>query len=229
MKNNQRFVLIGLGTFGREIARTLYAHDADIIVMDHDSKVVNQMKSDGFKYAVSIDNLDPSTQARFIKPEDVVIISMGDAFEANILTIEILKEIGVRTIYSRATSDIQYRILQKMELSEILYPERQEGKRFALKLLNRDIHFINEFAPDLYLIEVQIPEKYAGKTIMDLKIRSTYNVNIIGLKQARTESGEAQDQAVHYVGFERTLLHEGHTLLVIGTEADLEEFVNSLK
>ncbi len=30
MDNNQRFVLIGLGAFGREIAKTLYENDADI-------------------------------------------------------------------------------------------------------------------------------------------------------------------------------------------------------
>ena len=98
MENNQRFVLIGLGAFGREIARTLQEHDADIIVMDQDLSDVNQMKFEGFKYTVHIDNLDPSTLAKFIKPQDIVILSMGDAFEANILTIELLKEIGVKSI-----------------------------------------------------------------------------------------------------------------------------------
>ena len=115
MENNQRFVLIGLGAFGREIARTLHEHDADLIVMDRDPAAVNLMKSEGFKYTVRIDNLDPAALAKFIKPQDIVILSMGDAFEANILTIEILKELGVKSIYCRATRDIQYKILEKME------------------------------------------------------------------------------------------------------------------
>jgi len=68
MAENQRFVLIGLGAFGREIARTMHEHNADIIVMDRDPSVVNQMKAEGFKYAVQIDNLDPSSLARFVKP-----------------------------------------------------------------------------------------------------------------------------------------------------------------
>ncbi len=180
MENNQRFVLIGLGAFGREIARTLQEHDADIIVMDQDLSDVNQMKFEGFKYTVHIDNLDPSTLAKFIKPQDIVILSMGDAFEANILTIELLKEIGVKSIYSRATKDIQHKVLEKMDITEILFPEKQEGRRFALKLLNRDIHFIDEFAPEIYLIEVPITERLIRKTIVDLEIRSKYNINIIG-------------------------------------------------
>ncbi len=225
MDNNQRFVLIGMGAFGREIARTLYEHKADVIVMDQDSNVVSQMKSEGFKYTVNINNLDPSTLAKFIKPQDIVILSMGDAFEANILTIEMLKEMGVKTIYSRATKDIQHRILEKMEITEILFPEKQEGRRFALKLLNRDIHFIDEFASDIYLIEVPITDKLIGKTIVELEIRSKYNVNIIGLKSSMQESEFLDTHTMDYVGFEKTVLKKEHSLLVIGKEDYLEELI----
>jgi trk system potassium uptake protein TrkA len=58
------------------------------------------------------------------------------------LSIELLKGIGVRTIYARTTKDIRNRILEKMEITDILFPEKHEGKRFALKLLNRNFHFI---------------------------------------------------------------------------------------
>ncbi len=225
MDNNQRFVLIGMGAFGREIARTLYEHKADVIVMDQDSNVVSQMKSEGFKYTVNINNLDPSTLAKFIKPQDIVILSMGDAFEANILTIEMLKEMGVKTIYSRATKDIQHRILEKMEITEILFPEKQEGRRFALKLLNKDIHFIDEFASDIYLIEVPITDKLIGKTIVELEIRSKYNVNIIGLKSSMQESEFLDTHTMDYVGFEKTVLKKEHSLLVIGKEDYLEELI----
>jgi trk system potassium uptake protein TrkA len=225
MENSQRFVLIGLGAFGREIARTLNENNADIIIMDHDPVIVNNMKSEGFKYAVHIDNLDPSALAKFIKSDDVVILSRGDDFEANILTIEMLKDLGVKSIYSRATRDIQYKVLEKMDITEILFPEKQGGRRFALKLLNRDIHFIDEFAPDIYLIEVRITPELAGKRIVELGIRSKYNVNIIGLKRKISDSGEPEAYTMDYVGFEKTVLTEEHTLLVIGKEKDLEELV----
>jgi len=225
MAENQRFVLIGLGAFGREIARTMHEHHADIIVMDRDPGVVNQMKAEGFKFAVQIDNLDPSSLARFVKPEDIAILSMGDAFESNILTIEILKEIGVKSIYSRATKDIQSKILEQMDITEILFPEKQEGRRFALKLLNRDINFIDEFAPDIYLIEVPIPPEFIGKTIVDLEIRTRFNVNIIGLKSPHDEPRNDKNQKMDYVGFEKTILRKEHSLLVIGKEKDLEDLV----
>jgi len=229
MNNNQRFVLIGLGAFGREIARTLLEHDADIIVMDRDLAAVNQMKLEGFKYTVHVDNLDLSSLAKFIKQEDVVILSMGDAFESNILTIELLKEIGVKTIYSRATRDIEFKILDKMDITEILFPEKRQGRSFALRLLNRDIHFIDEFSSDIFLIELPITEKLIGKSIVDLEIRSNYNVNIIGLKNTQHEAEKRETQNMNYVGFEKTILQKHHALLVIGKETDLEEMVRDIR
>jgi len=229
MKNNQRFVLIGLGAFGREIARTLQEHNADIIVMDRNLNAVNQMRAEGFEYAVQVENLDPASIARFVDPEDIVILSMGDAFESNLLTIEILKELGVKSIYSRATQDIQYKILEKMDITEILFPEKHEGRRFALKLLNWDIHFIDEFAREIFLIEVPITDKLAGKTIIDLKIRSKYNVNIIALKESVAEPGKNAKQKIDYVGFENTTLKSEHSLLVMGKENDLEQMIKDSK
>jgi trk system potassium uptake protein TrkA len=225
MAENQRFVLIGLGAYGKEIARTLHEHNADVIIMDRDPNTVNMMKSEGFKYAVQIDNLDPSSLERFINPDDIVIVSMGDAFESNILTIAILKEIGVKTIYSRATKDIQLKILEKMDITEILFPEKQEGRRFALKLLNRNIKFIDEFAPDIYLIEVPIPGRFIGKSIVDMEIRTKYQVNVIGLKMVQKDPDGHETQKMDYVGFEKTRLRKEHSLLIIGKEEDLEKLV----
>jgi trk system potassium uptake protein TrkA len=225
MAENQRYVLIGLGAYGKEIARTLHEHNADVIIMDRDPNTVNLMKAEGFKYAVQIDNLDPSSVSRFVNPDDIVIVSMGDAFESNILTIAILKEIGVKTIYSRATKDIQLKILEKMDITEILFPEKQEGRRFALKLLNRDIKFIDEFAPDIYLIEVPIPARFIGKSIVDMEIRTKYEVNVIGLKMVQKDPDGNETQKMDYVGFEKTRLRKEHSLLVIGKEEDLEDLV----
>jgi trk system potassium uptake protein len=239
MSEQRRFVLIGLGAYGTEIARTLLENDADIIVMDRDPLAVSQMKTEGCKFAVRIDNLDPSALSKFIKAEDTVILSMGDAFESQILTIELLKQIGVKTIYARATKDIQHRVLEKMDITEILFPEKQEGRRFALKLLNRDFHFINEFASDIFLIEVPVGEALAGQTILHHEVRTRFNVNIVGLKsrlepkeskesKEPKETEEVEEYATEYVGFEAKVLEKDQILLVIGKEEDLAELVRTL-
>jgi len=204
MDTDKRYVLIGLGSFGREIARTLNDRGADLIVIDKDPALVSQLKAEGFKYTVNIDNLDIAALSKFIKPEDVTILSMGDNFESTILTIEILKEIGVKTIYARVIKDIQYKVLEKMDITEIVFPEKQEGRRFALRLLNWDINFIDDFNKETYLIEVPVTDKLAGSSVLDLKLRSHYNVNIIALKSQVEDEDKHEKQKIVYVGFETT-------------------------
>jgi len=225
MNDQQRFVLIGLGAYGTEIARTLIEHDADVIVMDRDPVAVNQMKLEGCKYAVQINNLDPASLAKFIKPDDILILAMGDSFEAHILTIELLKGLGVKKIYARATKDIQYRVLEKMDITGILFPEKHEGRRFALKLLNQNFHFIDEFESDIFLIEVPVTQELAGKNILEHEIRTKYNVNIVGLKTLKSETETEEIYSTDYVGFEHAVLNNKHRLLVVGKESDLAELV----
>jgi trk system potassium uptake protein TrkA len=229
MNTDNRYVLIGLGAFGREIAMTLKDRGADLIVIDKDPVAVSQMKSEGFRYTVNIDNLDYAAVSKFVEPEDIVILSMGDNFEATILTIEILKEIGVEKIYARVTKDIQLKVLEKMDITEVVFPEKQEGRRFALKLLNWDINFIDEFSMDTFLIEVPVTRKLAGNTVLDLKLRSRYNVNIIALKSKPEEDVPGAAPKMDYVGFENTLLSEHHSFLVIGREKDLEEMLKDIE
>ena len=96
-----------------------------------------------------------------------------------------------------------------------------------LKLLNRNYHFIDEFASDIFLIEVPVNENLAGKTIMEHEIRTKYNVNIIGLKFKTIEPEGKEIVNTDYVGFEHTILNTNHILLVLGKESDLAELVRS--
>jgi len=142
MSKVQRYVLIGMGAFGQEIAYTLKEHHEDIIVMDKNLDVINQMKTDGFDFAVQIDSTDSSTLSRFVTADDIVILSMGESFEDNIITVGILTRLKVKKVYTRATKIIHEEILSQMRNTEILFPEKEEGKRFALKLIN---HFFYAF------------------------------------------------------------------------------------
>ncbi len=226
MATKQRFILIGLGAFGREIAQTLKDNNAELIVMDSNSTVVNQMKQAGFEFTVQVDNTDPIAMANFIQPDDVVILSLGEAFEANLLTIEILKELGVKRIYSRATRDIQVKILERMNISQILYPEKQEGKRFALQLLNKHVIFLDELALDVFISEIEVPQKFLGKTISELEIRTRFGVNIIGVKHKVLSQHEKQTTKMDPVGFENTVLTQDHSLVVIGKEEDIKNLAS---
>ncbi len=227
MSRKQKYVVIGMGAFGKEIARTMQKHDADIIVMDKSENVVSSLKQEGFDFAVQIDTTDSSSLARFIKPDDIVILAMGESFEGNILTVGILKELGVSNIYARATTDIQIKILDRMGIKESLFPEKQEGKRFALHLLFKDFKFLDEFTSDVFIVEVKVPPTFYGKTIIDMNVRNQFNVNIVGLKDRFTDKNGVIKETMISLRFENIVLRESHTFVVIGHEEDIIKLTES--
>jgi len=226
MANTQRYILIGMGAFGQEIAYTLKDHHIDMIVIDKSLEVINQMKQDGFDYAIQLDSTDAATLGRFVTADDIVVLSMGESFEDNIITVGILARFGVKKIYARATKIIHEEILSQMKNTEILFPEKEEGKRFALKLINKDFLFKDEYAPNVYITEVKVPETFIGKNIIELQIRSIYNVNVIALKKVLPNEVSNNHDNINYLGFEQEKLNKDHILIVIGKEENIKKMVD---
>ena len=222
MAKVQRYILIGMGAFGQEIAYTLKEHHIDLIVMDKSMEVINQMKQDGFDFAVQLDSTDALALGKFVAPDDIVILAMGESFEDNIITVGILTRLKVKKIYTRATKVIHEEILGQMKNTEILFPEKEEGKRVALKLINRGFNFKDEYAPKVYITEVKVPKSFIGKTIIDLQIRTNYQLNVIALKQV-AENENAEEADINYLGFEEEILNKDHILIVIGKEENIKK------
>jgi len=215
-----------MGAFGQEIAYTLKDHHIDMIVIDKSLEVINQMKQDGFDYAIQLDSTDAATLGRFVTADDIVVLSMGESFEDNIITVGILARFGVKKIYARATKIIHEEILSQMKNTEILFPEKEEGKRFALKLINKDFLFKDEYAPNVYITEVKVPETFIGKNIIELQIRSIYNVNVIALKKVLPNEVSNNHDNINYLGFEQEKLNKDHILIVIGKEENIKKMVD---
>jgi trk system potassium uptake protein TrkA len=228
MSKKHKYVLIGIGAFGKEIARTLLKHNEDILVMDKHESVVNKLKQEGFDFAVQIDATDESALSRFINPEDIVILAMGESFEDNILTVGILKEMGVKKIYARATTEIQMKILERMGITETLFPEKQEGKRFALRLLFDDFKFIDEFTKDVFIGEIAVPEKFFGKTIVEIDLRKNYRINAIGIKDKHITKGGKETEQLIQIGFENIRLNNNHILIVVGLEKNIRNLTDDI-
>ncbi len=221
MKNQQRYVIIGMGAFGREIARTLQQYHADVMVMDKRDEVIQQLREEGFRFTVKINTTDAATLAKFIKPEDVVVLAIGESFEDNIVTIGVLQELKVEKIYTRAIKEIHEHILQRMNVLETLFPERHEGRRFALRLLHPNVIFIDQFAKNVFVCEIEVPPKFFNKTIIELDIRKKYSLNVIGLKEKSDNLQDEYNRKMYTVGFERKPLQNKHSLLVLGSEDDI--------
>ena len=175
-------LLIGLGKFGTQIAEELYKLGHQIMVVDQNEDRVN----DAMKFATS-GQIGNSTNVDFLKSlgvnnYDFCIVSIGGDFQSSLETTCYLKELGAKTVISRAESDGQAKFLLRNGADEVVYPEKQLATWMAIKYSSEHILDYIEIDDSCSILEVTIPKEWIGKSVRQIDIRNKYEINIIALK-----------------------------------------------
>ncbi|NLJ84251.1 MAG: TrkA family potassium uptake protein [Halanaerobiaceae bacterium] len=179
----KQFLVIGLGTFGASVARSLAERGHNVLAIDKDMERVQSIAAD-LTHAVEADATDPEVLRRFgAENFDVAIVSIGDSSHADVIITMILKELGVPYVIVKARDDLHGRLLKKVGADRVVYPERDMGIRVANNLLSSNIIDYLEFSPDYSIIELPVRDNIIGKNLRELKLRNRYNVNVIAVKR----------------------------------------------
>ncbi len=180
--------VIGLGTFGYELAVQLAQAGHHILAIDVDMKKINDIK-DRVDVAVQADITDPDVLKKLqMEQFDHVILAMSSALEAIILGITYMKKMNVKNIIGKANTHIQKEILLKIGADEVILPEIATAKRLSERLTHPDI--MDKFTLDNKnsLIEIKVPQKFLNKSIRELDLRNKYGLNVIMLnRKGKTE------------------------------------------
>lgn len=178
------FLVIGLGEFGKSIAKTLYKNGATVLAIDSNEELVNNVINEGIlEDAIILDASDEIALKNVIKDDfDTAFVCMGSNVQSSILITLHLKEIGLKNIICKAVSHTQGKVLKKVGATEIIYPEEFMGIRLAERVLTPTVieHF--RFSSDYSVIELEMPETYIGKTLMELDLRNKYDANVMAIK-----------------------------------------------
>ena len=108
---------------------------------------------------------------------------MPDRTKARTLPVGVTGLMGAPMVVSKADKDLHARLLLKIGADEVVFPERDMAARTAMRFsVNGALEYI-ELAPGYAIIELDVPDHWAGQTIIDLDIRKRWNVNVIGRKE----------------------------------------------
>lgn len=131
----KRFLVIGLGRYGMALASSLAEQGAEVIAADRDLTLVEELR-DRVSLAVELDATDPRT-LRSLEAERVeaAIVAIGEDFEAAVLTIAALKEVGVKRIIARARQPREARILSVIGANEVILIEPEMGRTVGQRLI----------------------------------------------------------------------------------------------
>jgi trk system potassium uptake protein TrkA len=219
----RRFAVIGLGRFGKKLAVALAMSGSEVIAIDRDRSEVELVR-DQVSHAVRLDSTDEEAmKAQGVDKADVAILALGqESFEAAILTVVNLRQMGVKQIYARAESLLAGEVFAKVGATEVIYPEIESAQRWAYKLIAPQIGEKIDIAPGSCLARVKAPSSFDGKTVMDLQLRQKYNINLVLIKRSDgTKAGKDEKESIINFPMPDTVVYINDILMVAGSDADL--------
>ena len=223
----RQFAIIGLGRFGFSVARTLSERGFEVLAIDSDEVRVSEA-SEFCAHAVQLDATDERALKEIgITDFDVVIVSIGEDIEASTLITLLLKEMGVKTVVSKALTELHGKILRRIGADRVVFPERDMGVRVAESLTSPSISDYIELSPTHSILEISAPDPFAGRDLKQLDLRARYGVTVIAVRRKvprLTSEGhtELEEEIVVAPRSEEKIV-KGDLLMLLGRDEDLEK------
>ena len=181
---SQQILIIGLGHFGMSLARTLSEKGAEVLAVDVNKNLVEEAAT-FVTEAMVVDATDEAELAR-LEPgkRDSVVCAIGDdSKEASIICTALLRQMGAPVVISRANDKMHQRILHLVGAHQVVNPEQEFGKRFANRLLYRNVIADTNLGEDLHLTEICIQPSMIGKSLIDLALPKRFGVMVVGIRR----------------------------------------------
>ena len=225
MKRKQ-FGVIGLGRFGSAMATTLADLGHDVVGVDGSEERVRQL-ADTITQAIQLDATDErALRAAGINDVDVAVVSIGENIESSLLVVMQLKEVGIKTIVAKAVTPLHGRILEKLGVSRVIFPEREMAIRVAHSLVMPNVIDYIELSKDFSIVELPAPKAFVGQTLKQLELRPRYGLTLIAIKR-RSQAGGPEITNVAPTADER--IAEGDTLSLLGSNERIAQLDRALQ
>ncbi len=205
-------LVIGLGRFGRHLATNLAELGNEVMVVDRDEAAVNAVAP-----VVTTAHIGDCMDEEVIRSLgvgnfNVCFVCISDNFQSSLEITSLLKEAGARMVVSKTDREMHAKFLLKIGADAVIHPERDMAQRTAMKYSMQNAFDYIELTPEYAISELMTPPAWIGRTIRELKVRSRYSVNVIGVK--------AGSHVTPLVDAEH-VFHEGEHILVAGGKKDI--------
>ena len=206
--------VIGLGKFGFYLAISLVKLGHEVVGLDQDTEKIKRAQ-DALTQVFEGDATDRVVLSQLgFHDLNHVIISVGHSMETSILIALHLKELGARDIWCKAVSDEHEKILLKIGVDHVIFPERFAAEQLARSLVIPGLIDYLPIGQGIILKEVTI-SRWEGKTLKELDLTNKYEVQVIAIKPQG-------DRDFVFVPKASQILKKGDVLAIIGKEESLQ-------
>lgn len=203
------YLIVGLGEFGKSVAKTLYKHGKTVLALDSNENIVRQVLEDEIvDEAIILDATDENTLKVILKDDfDTAFVCIGGNLQSSVLVTLHLKELGIKNIICKAVSHTQGKVLEKVGATQVVYPEESMGEKIALNIMRPTVVEQFKFSDEYSVLELKTPKRYIGKTLKELDLRNKYEANVMAIKDPKGCMNVTPDP--------NELLHENTTLIML--------------
>ena len=207
-------LVIGLGRFGAACAGELDRLDREVLAIDESLDLV-QKWSERVTHTVQADakNIEALKQ---IGAQDfqVAVVAVGSSIEASVLITANLVDLKVPQIWAKAISQSHGKILERIGVNHVIYPEREAGERVAHLLSGSMLDFI-QFDDNYVIAKMYPPRSIRGLSLETSGVRTRYRVTVVGVKTPGQPFTHATQQ---------TVVSPHDLIIVSGAAEDVERF-----
>ncbi len=229
-----RFVIIGMGQFGKALALYLAQAGYEVTIIDEQESVINELK-DSVAYAREGDATDIRVlrQMDIVGDDIIVILAIGEGFERSILITAQLKELGVKNLYARSVNSLHSNVLKHLGVRDLFRVEDVAAKQLVSHFMNEGLMRLRKIDRNHALAEVNLPKEWVGKTLQEINLRGKYSLNLLTLRRGvinelapEDDVLSLPDQPVIDTPTPDLVFEVGDVLVLFGKDEDLNRFVD---
>lgn len=214
IRSDAPVLVIGLGRFGAATAGQLDRQDREVLVIEIDQMLV-QKWADRVTHAVqadarSMEALEQIGAGQF----QVAVVATGASIESSVLIAANLVDLGIPQIWAKAISSSHGKILERIGVHHVIYPEREAGERVAHLLSGAMLDFI-QFDNNYVIAKMHPPRSVRGMKLSESGVRTRYHVTVVGVKSPGQPFTHATQD---------TVVSPHDTIIVSGTAENVERF-----
>lgn len=180
----RQFLVVGLGRFGTSLAMYLESMGGEVMVVDSREAAVNEV-ADFVTHSLIADTTDERVVKDLgVEQFDEVICAIGGDIEASLMTTLLLREFGAKRLMSKASTELHGRLLEKVGVDRVFYPERDMSEKLAKEFLAPPgIEELLAFSVSQKMFEMRAPENFHEKSLKELNLRGDFGINVIAIRR----------------------------------------------
>jgi trk system potassium uptake protein TrkA len=142
------------------------------------------------------------------------VVGIGEDIEASVLTVLTLSELGVPSIWAKATNSRHGRILERTGAHHVVFPEQKMGESVA-RLLNENLLDFIRFDDQFAIAKLAAPKTIVGLPLILSECRKKFGVTVVGVKREGLDFIHADPD---------TLILPDDVLVISGKVEEIEAF-----